>query len=162
MDREYSCFFTGHRYIKKIAEPSIRKAVRSEAERLINDEGVVDFIAGGALGFDTIAAKEIISLKEKYDYIKLHLYLPCFNQMENWNERDKYTGRMIMSYCDSKTYITEGNYVTGCMHLRNKQMAKDAKFCIAYMTKPQSGTAYTVSCAEDFGGIVINIANEIY
>lgn len=161
MDKNFTCFFTGHRMISKSLMPVVYKAVQCEAERLINDAGVTDFIAGGALGFDTLAAKAIIALKEKYDYIRLHLYLPCFNQMSNWNSKNQYEGRIIMSYADSKTYITEGNYVTGCMHLRNKKMADDAGFCIAYMTHSNSGTAYTVSYAKEKGGTVINIAEEI-
>lgn len=161
MDRNFACFFTGHRYIAKNRLPAVTDKIRSEAERLINDEGVVDFIAGGALGFDTLAARVIIKLKEKYDYIQLHLYLPCFNQMDNWHARDQYEGRLIMSFSDSKTYITEGKYVTGCMQLRNKKMADDAEFCIAYMTNPRSGTGYTVSYAKEKGNTVINIAEEI-
>ena len=161
MEKEFSCFFTGHRFISKSIAPRIKEEVRREAIRLIDDKGVTDFIAGGAIGFDTIAAETIIELKKEYDYIKLHLYLPCFNQMENWNSNDRYRGRMIMSYADSKIYVTESNYVTGCMHARNKKMADDAMYGIAYMTNPRSGTAYTVSYAEENGGVIINIASEI-
>ena len=157
MEKEFTCFFTGHRIIAKSKFAAIEARIEHETERLINDKDVTDFITGGALGFDTIAARVIIKLKEKYDYIKLHLYLPCYNQMENWNSRNQYEARMIMSYADSKIYVTEGNYVTGCMQLRNKKMADDAKYCIAYMNNPRSGTAQTVSYAEDIKDTVINI-----
>ena len=157
MEKEFACFFTGHRIIAKNKIAAIEARIEREAETLINDKGVTDFITGGALGFDTVAARAIIRLKEKYDYIKLHLYLPCYNQMENWNSRDQYAARMIMSCADSKIYTTEGNYVTGCMQLRNKRMADDALYCIAYMNKPRSGTAQTVSYAEDKNCVIINI-----
>ena len=158
MEREFTCFFTGHRIISRAKVPEIERRIRCEVSSLIEDKGVIDFITGGALGFDTIAAKTIIALKEKYDYIKLHLYLPCHDQMANWNSKDQFTGRMIMSYADSKTYVIDGKYVTGCMQLRNKKMAKDAMYCIAYMTNLHSGTAQTVEYAENAGGTVINIA----
>ena len=158
MEKEFTCFFTGHRAIAKGSIAAIEARIEREAQTLINDKGVTDFITGGALGFDTLAARVIIRLKEKYDYIKLHLYLPCHNQMENWSSKDQFEGRMIMSYADSKIYTTEGKYVTGCMQLRNKRMVNDAHYCIAYMKNPRSGTAQTIMYAEDKDDVVINIA----
>ena len=160
VEKEFACFFTGHRIIANSKIAAIEERIEREAETLINDKGVTDFITGGARGFDTIAARVIIRLKKKYDYIKLHLYLPCYDQMEKWSARDRYTARMIMSYADSKLYAVEGNYVAGCMQLRNKKMANDAEYCIAYMNNPRSGTASTVSYARDIGDTVINIGYE--
>lgn len=158
MEKEFTCFFTGHRFIKKIEIDAIRERIMHEAEILINDKGVTDFITGGAQGFDTIAARAIIKLKEKYDYIKLHLYLPCYDHMKGWSLNAQYTARIIMSYADSKTYVTEDNYFEGCMQLRNKKMADDAEYCIAYLINPRSGTAQTLKYAENMGDTVINIA----
>ena len=157
MEREFTCFFTGHRIIAKNDIAAVAARTEREAETLINNKGVTDFITGGALGFDTIAARVIIRLKEKYDYINLHLYLPCYNQMANWSARNRYEARIIMSHADSKTYITEGGYFDGCMQLRNCRMADDAKYCIAYMNKQRSGTAQTVSYARDKDCVIINI-----
>ena len=56
-------------------------------ENLIND-GYTDFIAGGALGFDTIGAKCVLDLKEKYKNIRLTLALPCKNQCKGWKKSD--------------------------------------------------------------------------
>ena len=62
MNREQTCFFSGHRnlpggrkweIIEAIAEDSIRNAYR---------RGVRRFLCGGALGFDTIAAQLVLSL----------------------------------------------------------------------------------------------------
>ena len=157
MERECTCFFTGHRIIAKNKIADVTARIEREAQTLINDKGVTDFITGGARGFDTIAARAIIRLKEKYDYIKLHLYLPCYDQMGNWSSSERYEGRMIMAYADSKMYVTEGKYVTGCMQLRNKRMVNDAHYCIAYMNRRRSGTAQTVSYAEDNDCEIINI-----
>ena len=157
MEREFTCFFTGHRIIAKSKIAAIEERIEREAQILINDKGVTDFIAGGALGFDTIAARVIIRMREKYDYIKLHLYLPCYGHMKGWNSKDQYAAHMIMAYADSKMYVLEDNYVTGCMQLRNRRMAEDAGYCIAYMNNPRSGTANAVSYARDTGVEVINI-----
>lgn len=157
MDREFSCFFTGHRMIEKIKEPLIKKRVKEHIKNLVEDKGVTDFIAGGAYGFDTICAKAVIEMKKEYPFIKLHLYLPCYDQMSRWSSKLQYEGRMIMSYADEKIYITEGKYVTGCMHLRNKRMADDAMYCIAYCKKTNSGTASTINYARDIKCIIENI-----
>lgn len=160
MEKEFTCFFTGHRIIEKSKISAIESRIEREVQSLIDDKGVTDFITGGALGFDTIAARTIIRLKEEYEFIKFHLYLPCHDQMANWNSYNRYTGRMIMSYADSKIYVTEGGYFDGCMQLRNRRMADDAFYCIAYMNNPRSGTANTVSYARDIGDTVINIGYE--
>lgn len=161
MDKEFTCFFTGHRIIGGNISAYVKNRIEYEAQTLINDKGVTDFITGGALGFDTIAAQTIIRLKEKYDYIKLHLYLPCYNQMQNWKESDQYTGRIIMSYADSKIYTTQTNYFNGCMQIRNRKMANDSTYCIAYMKNSRSGTSYTISYAKSIGCKIINIGDEL-
>ena len=45
---------------------------------MITEYGVNTFIDGGALGFDTIAAETVIEMREKYQNIKLVMYLPCY------------------------------------------------------------------------------------
>lgn len=42
------------------------------------------FGAGGALGFDTLAAQTVLELKKKYPDIRLILVLPCLSQTRNW------------------------------------------------------------------------------
>lgn len=158
MDRETACFFTGHRAIPKNSK--MEQILYDTAKELIR-MGVTDFITGGARGFDTLSARTVIKLKEEYSHIKLHLYLPCYDQMSRWSSEDQYMGRMIMSFADEKIYVTEGKYVTGCMHLRNKKMARDAKYCIAYLKRPNSGTNVTVNYARNYGDIVYNIAEVI-
>ena len=157
MERDYTCFFTGHRIIANKIKSAIAARIEREAAALIEDKGVADFITGGALGFDTMAARAIINLKKQYSFIKLHLYLPCYDHMRSWNLENQYEARMIMTNADSKIFVTDSKYITGCMQLRNKRMADDAKYCIAYLNNPRSGTAYTVSYAEGVGDIITNI-----
>ena len=77
--------------------------------------------------------------------------------MRKWPPRRQYEGRMIMSYADSKIYTTEGKYITGCMQLRNKKMADDAKYCISYCKKQNSGTGVTLVYAREKNCIIENI-----
>lgn len=39
--------------------------------------GVVFYGAGGALGFDTIAAQTVLEMKNEYPQLRLILVLPC-------------------------------------------------------------------------------------
>lgn len=162
MEKEYSCFFTGHRKLPTGRLEQIEDILRNKIISLIENKGVEDFIAGGALGFDTLAAKTVINLKEEYPSIKLHLYFPCFGQSKLWTPRDKYTWHIIMSRADDYRYITEGEYFNGCMQKRNYKMADDSAYGIAYCAMAKSGTGMTMHYAEEKGLEIYNIADEIY
>ena len=62
MERETSCCFTGHRRIPLQDGLWLRRMLREEIARLAQ-EGVVSFLAGGALGFDTMAAQEVLRVR---------------------------------------------------------------------------------------------------
>lgn len=78
--------FTGHRNVNKNEIKNLRGVI----ENLIN-LGINNFLSGGAIGFDQIAATEVINLKDKYSHIKLILILPCSNeeQTRNWIIKDR-------------------------------------------------------------------------
>lgn len=161
MEKEFTCCFTGHRIIPENREDQIRCVLRIHIKNLIEDKGVTDFIAGGALGFDTIAAETVIDLKKDYPFIKLHLYLPCFDQSAKWSMVDRYKWRMMMVKVDDYAYITESKYTPDCMQKRNRRMVDDSCYCIAYCVKQNSGTGTTVRHAELTGTVVYNIAEII-
>ena len=114
---------------------------------LIEDFGVTDFIAGGALGFDTLAETVVLELRRIYPDIKLRLYLPCRDQTKKWRAADAAVWERILNEADDYRYITDGNYVSGCMQARNREMVNDAYYGIAYCTHDRSGTASTIKYA---------------
>jgi hypothetical protein len=59
--RERTCCFSGHRKIPPEQYTQIAGRLRNEIERLIKN-GYVFFGAGGALGFDTMAADTVLNL----------------------------------------------------------------------------------------------------
>lgn len=146
-DYTKACFFTGHRIIPYEQADKIRFTTRKFCIDLIENHGVTDFIAGGALGFDTLAEGVVLDLKRVYPQIKLHLYLPCRNQFARWNKKDIEMWKRILNEADDYRYITDSNYVTGCMQLRNREMVRDAYYGIAYYTHGRSGTASTIKYA---------------
>ena len=81
--RNQTCCFSGHRHILKNEYEAIRKRLESELVRLIN-QGVHYFGAGGALGFDTLAALAVLKLREDFPHIAIPC-LTCCLQAENAN-----------------------------------------------------------------------------
>ncbi len=122
-------------------------------------KGYLYFGAGGALGFDTLAAKAVLKLKQKYPNIKLILVLPCKSQTRGWRQSDIDEYERIMKQADKVVYTSE-DYYNGCMQKRNRHLVDGSSLCIAYLTKETGGSAYTVKYAEKNALTVINIAEK--
>ncbi|MDD6213621.1 MAG: SLOG family protein [Firmicutes bacterium] len=156
-----ACFFTGHRVIPKKLYEQIISRLREQILNMIN-RGVTVFIAGGAIGFDTLAAEQVLALRKDYDSIKLHLYLPCRGQDSDWREQDRDRYQRIKRRADYIFYVTDGEYSDGCMKKRNRAMADSAEYCIAYIVNSRrSGSSQTAAMAIEKGIPVINIADLI-
>ncbi|MGD0856010.1 MAG: hypothetical protein ABSA18_09440 [Dehalococcoidia bacterium] len=61
--KSMTCCFSGHRKLPKDKIEQIVKRLDREIDSLIS-QGVTDFVSGGTLGFDQIAASLIIAKKE--------------------------------------------------------------------------------------------------
>ena len=125
------------------------------------EKGVDTFICGGALGFDTEAAIEVLKLKKKkYKEIKLHIYAPCQGQDAKWNSRDQRLYKEILSRAD---YVDMPNtlYNNQCMKIRNYKMVDSSAYLIAYYDGTfASGTGQTVRYGEKCGLEIVNLYNE--
>lgn len=156
--KERTVCFTGHRTIPMLKKKKVERTLINTLETLI-EEGYCYFGAGGALGFDTMAALAVLELKKKYSHIKLILVLPCKNQVRGWKENDIFQYEKIMSLADKVVYTSEV-YYDGCMHKRNRHLIDNSSVCVCYLTENRGGTAYTVSYAKKNGKKIINIAEE--
>ena len=159
-DKQNTCFFTGHRIIANKTKEPLRNRVRECCIDLIENHNVTDFIAGGALGFDTLVAMVVLDLKKDYPDIKLHMYFPCTDQSAKWKDSDKKMWDNVKLTADDYRYISDMPYVTGCMQLRNKAMVNDSAYGIAYCTRSFGGTVSTIKYAQE-KGINITIISDI-
>ena len=157
--KQMTCCFTGHRHMPKDKYEEIKESTKSEVIKLINN-GVRYFGAGGALGFDTLAAQIILELKKDYPKIKLILVLPCYNQTQKWGEKDIQIYEDIKSKCDKYVYISK-EYNNECMLKRNRHLVDNSNYCICYFNKQTGGTAYTVRYAKERQLSIINIADNL-
>lgn len=153
---EKTVCFTGHRHIDAESEGSVRLLVR-EALKIYIRRGYNTFIAGGAMGFDTIAAEEVIRLRSEGNAVRLILALPCRKQTEKWIDGEKViTYDRINGLADGIVY-TSDCYFSGCMHTRNRFMVDNSSACIAYCKKSSGGSAYTCNYAEKKGLELVNL-----
>ena len=118
---------------------------------------MTDFISGGALGFDQIAASLIIAKKEIGKNIRLIFALPCKNQDEKWNEKQKKLYQELLPEADEVIYISE-EYNDFCMRKRNNYMVEHSAYCICALLQEKSGTGQTVRYAKKKNLQVINVA----
>lgn len=126
--KEQMCCFAGHRKLPKAKIEHILIRLNREVDKLIN-QGITDFISGGALGFDQIAASLIHAKKEMGHKIRLIFALPCTNQDANWNDEQKQLYRALLLRADEVIYVSEV-YKNGCVKKRNHYMVDHSSYCI--------------------------------
>ena len=121
--------------------------------------GVRYYGAGGALGFDTLAAQAVLRLRESCHGMKLILVLPCLTQTKGWRPEDVVEYKRIKAQADKVVYTSQ-QYTPDCWHKRNRHLVDNSGICVCYLTKSDGGTAYTVRYAESKRLEVINIAEK--
>lgn len=157
MGREQTCCFTGHRQIPDCHLQRLRQLVYVTAERLVAHR-ICNFCAGGALGFDTLAAQEVIYLREQYPQIRLSLILPCKDQCRGWKPEEIAHYQKILSEADEVIWLSE-HYYRGCMQVRNQNLVDRSRYCVSYCSQQTGGTAYTVNYAKRQGCTIISLAD---
>lgn len=148
--------FTGHRELPTENLPEISKRLEDTLLTLI-EQGYCYFGAGGALGFDTLAAQTVLRLRERYPQIRLILVLPCLNQTRGWQQADVDIYEELKRRADKVTYTSE-SYFRGCMQKRNRHLVDNSSVCICFLAEKTGGTFYTVNYASYCGLTIINIA----
>lgn len=139
------CIFTGHRDLPTDHE-ALRAALRRHITALYAD-GYTDFLSGGAMGFDLLAAEAVLELRPVLPEMRLLMILPCEGQDRAYPPGDKLRYRAALDQADLVRY-TAHTYYKGCMLARDRVLAEAADFCLCWLTRSTGGTAYTVrQCA---------------
>lgn len=151
--------FTGHRKIPPEQVDTLALRLKATLIQLIND-GYLYFGAGGALGYDTLAAQTVLELKKQYPNVKLILVLPCLSQTRGWSTRDIEIYEDIKNKADKVVYTSQ-EYTRGCMHKRNRHLVDNSSVCVCYLKESTGGTAYTVDYAHKNNLTVINLGETL-
>ncbi len=156
--RKKTVCFTGHREMEEpISE--VERKLTGTVENLIR-KGYLYFGAGGARGFDALASEVVLKLKTRYPQIHLILVLPYDEQYSHergwtWAEIEQYHRLKRQA---SKVVVLAASYTSGVYYRRNRHLVDNSSICVAYMTRANSGTSYTVNYAKAKGLKVVNIA----
>lgn len=152
-----TAFFTGHRILPEEKKEEISRRLYESIEEAYS-EGYRTFFCGCALGFDTLAALEVLRLRKRYPGLSLSLAIPCLSQADRWTEKDREIYREILDQADEKHTLSPA-YYQGAMMTRNRYMADRSSLCICYLRHMKGGTASTVRYAIQCGHIrIINLA----
>lgn len=135
--------FTGHRVIS----PARLNVIPARVDRLINilyNRGCRTFLAGGAEGFDTIAAMRVIIFRQAHPDVSLEIVLP-------YPRKGDAAARFTYEHADRVTCLAK-KYYKGAPLDRDKYMVDRADACVAFYTGATTGgTLYTIRCANRKG-----------
>lgn len=152
--------FTGHRNIPNELYAPLFDGLLAAIEEEI-EKGASLFRTGGALGFDTMAALAVLSLRKRFPDIRLELILPCPSQTRGWSKDETVLYEQIKSQADSVRYVSTG-YYKGVLQQRNRALVENADVCVAYLCNSKGGgTAYTAALALKNGLELINLHDRI-
>lgn len=155
--QESACCFTGHRNVPMDRAEELRERLRAGILCLRDNMSITTYYAGGALGFDSLAAEAVIAQRKERPDIRLVLVIPCADQAARWSAEQKARYERIKSDADEVICLAE-RYYRGCMHKRNRYMVDHSRTCICYLMEQTGGTAYTVRYAQERGLQIFNIA----
>lgn len=157
-DKNRSVAFTGHRSLPSNKKEEIKGKV-SEQIRSLYSMGYRYFFCGMAIGFDMLAAEEVIKLKAELKELRIIAVVPYRGQNERWSDFAKQTYNNILQNVDDVEILSE-TYFNGCFLRRNDFMLSHSSALIAfYDGTPKGGTFYTIRNARRMDMKVSNVYN---
>jgi len=156
LNPETTACFTGHRTISPSDEPDVCFRLSAALLQAYNI-GYRTFMCGGARGFDTLAALEVIRFRESHGDVRLFLAVPCAAQAIRWSAEERALWQSILEQADEVRILSE-IYYNGCMHARNRFMVDHSSLCLCWMTRFEGGTWFTVRYALHNSLMVKNLA----
>ena len=149
------CAFTGHRSInsehKRKLPELLGRAIAYAYER-----GCRDFYSGGAVGFDTLAAREVIKFRITHNDVRLILHLPCVDQDLKWSDYQRRDYAYLISQADEIIYAADSS-TPDCIKARNLRLAEDSDIMICYISRRASGAGQTAAMSKNLGREVYNL-----
>ena len=151
---ERTCCFTGHRpqklpwgfHEETPGCKAVKKQLRDEVIRAVEQEGVRRFLSGMALGLDTWGAETVLALRKDWP-ITLECVLPCQGQAERWRTEDRKRYEHILQQCN-RVILLQKSYTADCFRRRNIYLVDHSDLIIALWNGKPSGTGQTVNYAQ--------------
>ncbi len=158
VSRDRVCCFTGHQDIQSGEEQKILTRVRYLVMDLLAQD-VIYFGAGGARGFDMLAAEFVIHVRDKIkNKVRLVFVLPYPGYMDSWAEEDKRRQEEIIRQSNKVVWVSQENH-PGVFYERDRKLVDGSGYVISYCHRVTGGTAYTVRYALEQGIPVMNASS---
>lgn len=155
--RDQVCCFTGHRDISFGEMQKVLPRL-TEAVTALLQAGVPTFIVGGARGFDTLVAIQLINLRRHlYPNLRLVLARPCPGQADRWTPTEQSLYETVRREADLDILLSD-RYYNGCMQNRNAFMVEHSSHLLAYVTRASGGSFQTLTLARRRGLSIENLA----
>lgn len=136
-DPSITACFTGHRpaalfkvYTATNMKQKLSEIITGIIRKCIS-LNITQFISGGALGVDQIAAKCVLELKKEYPFLKLIIAKPFPGQCLKWHPDQQVAYLDICNKADEVIEVSDGDYQIWKMHARNKWMVDHSSILIA-------------------------------
>ncbi len=161
-DAAITVAFSGNRTLTAPAAfggEDLREAICAALSSLVTDlynEGKRIFLSGGAMGFDMLAAEQVLRLGESLHDIRLVLVTPFEAQAEGYSplEKERYASIVARS---AEVICLSDEYSLGAFHIRNNYLVENSSHIIAYSNAHGRGTPSTLKKASRRGVEVTNI-----
>ncbi len=154
--KDLTVCFTGHRFLRNDEMQTLADRL-DQALHALYSHGFRDFLCGGALGFDTLAAQHVLLLRNEHADVRLRMVIPCSSQSANWKESDCRIYEQLL-YSADETLVLSPTYYEGCMLVRNRFMVDHSAFCVCFLRHHRGGTMYTALYAMNQEVPVLNLA----
>ena len=154
--KDKTCCFSGHREIPFGTELDKLASDVEIAVKGLVFRGYTDFLAGGAIGFDTLCADTVLKLKYQGYPVVLKVISPFKGQEAKWSREQRETYYEILRSADEVIYTAE-EYSKGCYFVRNRFMVEHSSAIVCYLRHETGGTAFTVAQAEKSGLEIIKV-----
>ena len=157
--RQRTCCFTGHREIREEDLLAILERTEQVVRRLI-EKGVAFFGVGGAVGYDTEAAKLLCRLRATdYPHIKVILVYPFEGFTSRWSGEQRAEYARLLPQYDKAVCVAQRASREAYLK-RDRHLVNGSAYCMAYCTRNSGGTAYTLRYAQQEGLKIYNVAQK--
>ena len=165
----FTLCFTGHRqlhgqyYNGNVNSPGIwtdvYKTLYALCESAHTSCNVTRFIAGGAIGVDTLAAQVVLALKVKYPSIELIIARPFPSQACKWPKQSQSLSEAICRHATSIVDVSPDPYAPAKMQIRNQWMVDNSDYLLAVrdLTIIKGGTANAIQYATIKQKVVVGV-----
>ena len=156
ISRAATAAFTGHRFV----DASQREHVKKRLTKVVLDayeNGIRNFISGFAIGFDMMAAEEVVSLKQTHPDITLIAAIPFKGQASRFSFYDRKRYDRVLKVADEVIVLSD-SYYPRCFLERDEFMVNNASCLIAYYDgREKGGTFYTIRKAMAQNIPIVNV-----